>query len=114
MAPASAAAFERAVRDTFGTPPFKDIPAPNEENIQRIEQALSKLAATYQGQQYLFGNDVTYADLVVAAYLVALTRALTDDEMAQFRTWDAGKWSKMTEQFEALGYYAEDEGEIYR
>jgi hypothetical protein len=114
MSPASAAALERHVHETIGCPPFNDMPQPGPKLFKRVEGCFSRLAATYNGRKYLYGDMITYSDLLVATCLASLLVAMTAEETAQFRDWDGGKWATMVDELRATGYYDQDHGELYK
>jgi glutathione S-transferase len=113
MRESNAAAMERLLCDSWKIPTIKDMTPPDAATFGRIKEGFSRLTATYNGRKYLSGDTVTYADLIVAAYLMAFTRGLKDDETLHFRTWDDGKWAQILDECKDLGFLAEDEGIIY-
>jgi hypothetical protein len=114
MTSASATAMEKFAVGTLGLPYFKNIPPRNVEHLKIIEQGFSKLVNMYSHHQYIFGDVITYADFLISAYLVGLTRCMTEEESTLFQTWDDGKWAGILETFRGAGYLLEDVGELYK
>jgi glutathione S-transferase len=113
MTPYNRGAFERVVREADGGPPLAERPAPTSENFKRMQEGLTRLSERYGGQKYIFGDSVTYADFIIASFLVMLVAALPDEEKNQVLTWNDGRWKTLLDEFENAGYLATDHGELY-
>jgi glutathione S-transferase len=113
MSPQSAAAWERVIRSFDNGPPFAERPRPTAESWQNLRGSFTRFAQQYEGHKYRFGDHITYADLVIAALLLALDGSATKEQRAEFRTWDDGRWAALIEEVQGAGYTATDHGEFY-
>jgi glutathione S-transferase len=113
MSPRSGAAFERIVQLVQPGLPLAERPPPPPEDWARVQEGFSRLAQLYGTHKYVFGDHITYADLLVASMLYMLYSSVSDERKADIRKWDSGKWRAMMNEFEAAGYTATDRGEVY-
>jgi glutathione S-transferase len=113
MTPRSGAAFERLVRSMDNGPPFAERTPPPPEAWTAVQEGFSRLAQQYGAHKYVFGEHVTYADLLVASVLFSLYPAVSDERKADIRKWDGGRWGALMDEFQAAGYTATDRGEDY-
>ncbi|OCH87044.1 hypothetical protein OBBRIDRAFT_796579 [Obba rivulosa] len=99
---------ERELGELFGGK-LEDWSSPGpvrEEQWRAIREGLSKVNAwmTVDGHEkpYVMGNQVCYADLFVAAWLVWVKRILgpQSSEWVELETWDGGRWGKLMKDME--------------
>lgn len=71
-----------------------------DEGIVKIKEALSKVADIWDqngaDKHYFFGDEFTYADIVVAAFLLA-TKIVAPDIWETLRSENGGRWARLLE-----------------
>jgi glutathione S-transferase len=113
MTPRNREAFERVIREADGGPPLAERPVPTSENFKRLQESFTRLSELCGDKKYVFGDDLTYADFILASFLVMLVATLPEEEKNQFLAWDGGRWKALLDEFENAGYMATDHGELY-
>jgi glutathione S-transferase len=113
MSPSSLAAFERLIRSIDHGPPLAERPPPTAENWKGVREGFARLAQQHAGHKYRFGDRLTYADLVIAGFLVTLRNCFTGEQLVEINAWDDGRWGSLIHEVESAGYTATDHGEVY-
>lgn len=113
MSRPSGAAMERFVRDSIGIPPFAEQAPPDAQTFKGAQEGFTRLASLYGDNQFIFGDKITYADFLIASFLLPFVGSLTEEEKGQFLGQDGGRWARLLHDFVAAGYTAIGEGEVY-
>ncbi|KAJ3526218.1 hypothetical protein NMY22_g10251 [Coprinellus aureogranulatus] len=91
-----------------GNRKLEDVIPQGEERVEawaKVQAAFGTIASWYaaEGGEWIMGESVSYADLVVAAYLIWIKRILKEDseDWREVERWDGGRWKKLLESCKA-------------
>ncbi|KAJ3533355.1 hypothetical protein NMY22_g7363 [Coprinellus aureogranulatus] len=87
-----------------GNRKLEDVIPKGEEKVEawaKVQAAFSTIASWYaaEGGDWIMGESVSYADLVVSAYLIWIKRILKEDsdDWREVERWDGGRWKRLLE-----------------
>ncbi|KAG1727815.1 hypothetical protein EDB19DRAFT_174502 [Suillus lakei] len=99
MSPASAKYFMGARSADFQVPwdEFSDEGPKREADWQLLEKGYNTAYEWYQKSngKWVMGDTFSYADIIVACWLMAFKRVLKEDEWARISSWNGGKWAQV-------------------
>jgi len=99
LSPASAKFFIEARLKDFKLPwaEFLSEGPKLEAEWQLLESGYNTVYEWYQKSngKWIMGDTFSYADIIVACWLLAFKRVLTEDEWARISSWNGGKWAQV-------------------
>jgi glutathione S-transferase len=78
-----------------------DVPLPwdvkPDEDWELLEKGYNTAYEWYQKTdgKWIMGNTFSYADIIVACWLLACKRVLKEDEWVRISSWNGGKWAQV-------------------
>ncbi|KAG1727812.1 hypothetical protein EDB19DRAFT_2028118 [Suillus lakei] len=78
-----------------------DVPLPwdatRDEDWELLEKGYNTAYEWYQKSdgKWIMGDTFSYADIIVACWLLAYKRVLKEDEWARISSWNGGKWAQV-------------------
>ncbi|KLO12305.1 hypothetical protein SCHPADRAFT_921424 [Schizopora paradoxa] len=104
--PASEGFFRRTREAEFGVK-MEELAPPGpkrDEEWNAVKEGFSRVAAKYESNEkgslpYFYGDKISYADLIVVAYLLYVRTVLGPEspEWKEVGTWDDGRWMELLE-----------------
>jgi glutathione S-transferase len=80
-----------------------------EASMARVAEALDKNGGR---NGYFVGDNISYADLAVAAHIEWFRRTLTAEQFERLLGMNQGRWKKLLDELAEYTYV--DEGEVYQ
>ncbi|KAG0708471.1 hypothetical protein DFH29DRAFT_892758 [Suillus ampliporus] len=93
LSPASAKFFMKARSANLPLPWDEFSP----ESLKILEKGYNSVYEWYQksGGKWIMGDTFSYADIIVACWLLWYKRVLKEDEWARISSWNGGKWAQV-------------------
>lgn len=90
-------------REKWWQKPLSEIAPKGDEEVEcwrKLEKNLDSVDGWYSGNQWIMGDSITFADIVVVSYMAWIRLTLRDKWDEEVSKWHSGRWANMVQHFD--------------